>query len=108
MRGMTIFHRLFLLGIGLSAIGCAGRTPKPEDPASVDQATTESETASADPQSGSHSLDVGMEFKDKGDDENRRANREAPPTATWKPVEKGKAADPKAADPKKESVTAAR
>jgi hypothetical protein len=38
-----------------------------------------------------------MEFKDKGDDENRRAHRDAPPTAAWRPVEKDKAADPKKA-----------
>jgi hypothetical protein len=104
MRGQLYFQAISLVGLGLALAGCAKSTPAPESPANVDLASEESkagdESASA---SSGHSLDVGMEFKDKGDNENRRANREAPPTASWKPVEKDKAADPK-----KGTVTAAR
>jgi hypothetical protein len=44
-----------------------------------------------------------MEFKDKNEDSPRRASHDAPPTASWKPVDKEKAADPK-----KPTATAAR
>jgi hypothetical protein len=105
MRGFEFFQGAILLGLGLTIAGCAGRTPAPEDPSSASDATepkSDAETASAESASHSQTLDVGMEYKDKGD-ENRRATHDAPPTATWKPVEKEKAADPK-----KATVTAAR
>lgn len=105
MRGLTKFLSLHLLGLCAVTVGCAGRTPNPETPSSNDEAAVSNQPAAADasePMSSGQSLDVGMEFKDK--DENRRASHDAPPTASWKPLEKDKAADPK----KPGSVTAAR
>jgi hypothetical protein len=105
MRGYTFFQGAVLVGLGLTFAGCAKSTPAPEDPSTVDPSSeqkSDSEMA-ASQSAGSHSLDVGMEFEDKGDDNARRAHHDAPPTASWKPVEKEKAADPK-----KPTATAAR
>lgn len=113
MRGLTMIQSSLLLGLCTALAGCAGSTPTPEDPSSNDAAQASpapasAETASTESMSDSSSLDVGMEFKDNGDDENRRASHEAPPTAAWKPLDKEKAKD-KTAEPKKpENVTAAR
>jgi hypothetical protein len=51
---------------------------------------------------GNQSLEVGMQYEDK-DDTRRSTSHDAPPTSSWKPVEKDKAADLK-----KRPVTAAR
>jgi hypothetical protein len=53
--------------------------------------------------SGSQSLEVGMQFEDKEEDHQRPTSRDAPPTASWKPVEKDKTTDLK-----KRPITAAK
>lgn len=105
MRGLTKILNSCFLGLCVVMLGCAGRTPNPENPSSNEEATATNQPAASDasePMSSGQSLDVGMEFKDK--DENRRASHDAPPTASWKPVEKDKSTDAKKAG----TVTAAR
>lgn len=100
MRLSTNLTVLFL-GVFVSmTVGCAGNTPPAEAPtASEADPTPESapegeaaEASAANP----HTLDVGMEFKEKDDTEQRRASHDAPPTGAWKPVDKEKSLDSKA------------
>jgi hypothetical protein len=101
-RGFTMMRVLLLGGSCLTFLGCAGNNPPAQDPSSSNDS---SDSASSETARGAHSLDVGMEFKDKNENQNARANHEAPPTSSWKPVEKDKAAPPL---PKKGTATAAR
>jgi hypothetical protein len=100
MRGFMMNRLLLLGGLCLTFLGCAHNTPPAQDPSSANEGSENAPSATA---KGAHSLDVGMEFEDKGDKENARANRDAPPTQAWKPMEKDKAAPPK-----KGTATAAR
>lgn len=103
MRLSTNLTVLFLGAYASMGVGCAGNTPTAEAP-KQSEATPAAETApegeASDVSAASaHTLDVGMEFKEKDDTGQRRASHDAPPTGAWKPVEKDKSLDTKA--PKK-------
>lgn len=106
MRGTNLRCSLLSAGLGLLLASCAGHAPAPQTPSSSEPTEevrrSDDSVATADPPRSGQSLDVGMEFKDEGDD-HPRANREAPPTAAWKPIAKEKATEPK-----KDATTASR
>lgn len=103
MKRSTNLTVLFLGALVSMGVGCAGSTPPAEAP-EQSEATPPAEGAPEGeaPEvsaASAHTLDVGMEFKEKDDTGQRRASHDAPPTSSWKPVEKDKSLDTKA--PKK-------
>ena len=98
MRGLTIVQTASCAVCCVLCLACAARTPAPADATSVDSASEVTSHAAPDDSgavSSGHSLDVGMEFEDKGEEKSHRVSHDAPPTATWKPVEKQKSTEPR-------------
>jgi hypothetical protein len=92
---MTLSTNLavLFLGVFVGMGGCAGNTP----PAAAPEPETAPAGEAFDASSATpHTLEVGMEFKEKDDSGQRRASRDAPPTGSWKPVDKDKSLDSKA------------
>lgn len=98
MRGMTIVQTASPAVCCVLFLACAARTPAPADATSVESegaATSPAAPSDSESVNSGHSLDVGMEFEDKGEEKSHRLSHDAPPTATWKPVEKQKATEPR-------------
>ncbi|HMA92216.1 MAG TPA: hypothetical protein VKP30_05995 [Polyangiaceae bacterium] len=94
MKSLTIIVVLSL-GILGACSGCAGSTPAPATPRPKDDVPSVPEAADSDAAGNAHSFDVGMDFKEKDDSEQRRASHDPPATGTWKPVEKDRTLDAK-------------
>lgn len=105
MKSSTTIAVLFLGMLGLFGFGCAESAPSLKAPAApaapatpapaANEATPSAPESAPDQTAAAHSLDVGMEFKEKDESENRRASHDAPPTGAWKPVGKDKSIDGK-------------
>lgn len=93
MRTITTSLVLSLGILGTFCFGCARSTPAPATP--KEEVASVPESVDSESSGNAHSIDVGMEFQDKGDSENRRASHDAPPTGAWRPVEKDKSLDAK-------------
>lgn len=99
---MRLSTSLAVLSLGVVSVfgfGCARNTPPAETPEQTEvspapESAPASETSDASA-ANAHTLDVGMEFKEKDETEQRRASHDAPPTGAWKPVEKDKTIDSK-------------
>lgn len=95
MRTITTSLVLSLGMLGTFCLGCARNTPAPATPPPKEEVASVPESVDSETSGSAHSFDVGMEFQDKGDSENRRASHDAPPTGAWRPVEKNKSLDAK-------------
>lgn len=75
----------------LAMTACGGSAPPANSPDSVDEAAVAESSESSNKTTAGHSVEVGMEFEDKGDTSEKR-DRTPPPTPTYKPSNKGKQA----------------